>query len=36
MTCIARLHGVNKETIYAIAKNRIWAHVTEEETPWTR
>jgi hypothetical protein len=34
--CIARLHGVSKETIYAIAKNRIWAHVTEEETPWTR
>ncbi len=33
--CIARLHGVRKETIYAIAKGRIWKHVTEEETPWT-
>lgn len=32
--CIARLHGVRKETIYAIAKGRIWTHVTEEETPW--
>jgi hypothetical protein len=32
--CIARLHGVRKETIYAIAKHRIWTHVTEEETPW--
>lgn len=32
--CIARLHGVRKETIYAIAKRRIWTHVTEEETPW--
>ena len=33
--CIARLHGVRKETIYAIAKGRIWGHVTDEETPWT-
>jgi len=32
--CIARLHGVRKETIYAIAKRRTWAHVTEEATPW--
>lgn len=32
--CIARLHGVRKETIYAIAKGRIWGHVTEEEVPW--
>lgn len=32
--CISRLHGVKKETIYAIAKGRIWPHVTEEETPW--
>lgn len=32
--CIARLHGVKKETIYAIAKGRIWSHLTEEETPW--
>ena len=26
-SCIARLYGVKKETIYAIAKGRIWAHV---------
>ena len=32
--CISRLHGVKKETIYAIAKGRIWSHVTEEEAPW--
>jgi hypothetical protein len=32
--CIARLHGVRKETIYAIAKGRSWAHVTGEATPW--
>lgn len=32
--CIARLHGVRKETIYAIAKRRTWVHVTEEATPW--
>ena len=32
--CISRLHGVKKETIYAIAKGRTWSHVTEEETPW--
>jgi len=32
--CIARLHGVRKETIYAIAKGRIWAHVAEEASPW--
>jgi HNH endonuclease/NUMOD4 motif-containing protein len=32
--CIARLHGVRKETIYAIAKCRTWTHVTEEATPW--
>lgn len=32
--CIARLHGVRKETIYAIAKRRTWAHITEEATPW--
>jgi HNH endonuclease/NUMOD4 motif len=34
--CIARLHGVRKETIYAIAKGQIWSHVTEEASPWTR
>lgn len=27
--CIARLYGVNKETIYSIAKNRTWKHVQE-------
>lgn len=32
--CIARLHGVKKETVYAIAKGRIWKHVREEESPW--
>jgi HNH endonuclease/NUMOD4 motif len=32
--CISRLYGVRKETIYAIAKGRIWAHVTEEACPW--
>jgi len=32
--CIARLHGVRKETIYAIAKRRTWTHVNEEATPW--
>lgn len=32
--CIARLHGVRKETIYAIAKRRTWVHITEEATPW--
>jgi hypothetical protein len=25
--CIARLHGVRKETIYAIAKGRTWQHL---------
>jgi HNH endonuclease/NUMOD4 motif len=33
--CISRLYGVRKETIYAIAKGRIWSHVTEEACPWT-
>jgi hypothetical protein len=32
--CIARLHGVRKETIYAIAKGRTWSHLREESTPW--
>ena len=32
--CIARMHGVRKETIYAIAKGRTWSHVTVEECPW--
>lgn len=32
--CIARLHGVRKETIYAIAKGRTWLHVTVEDCPW--
>ena len=32
--CIARLHGVRKETIYAIAKRRTWTHITDEATPW--
>ena len=32
--CIARLHGVHKETIYAIAKGRTWVHVTDEASPW--
>ena len=32
--CIARLHGVRKETVYAIAKGRTWGHVTEEASPW--
>jgi hypothetical protein len=32
--CISRLYGVKKETIYAIAKGRIWAHVTDEACPW--
>jgi hypothetical protein len=25
--CVARLHGVRKETIYAIAKGRTWRHL---------
>ncbi|MGH6897987.1 MAG: NUMOD4 motif-containing HNH endonuclease [Geminicoccaceae bacterium] len=32
--CISRLYGVRKETIYAIAKGRIWKHVTEEACRW--
>ena len=32
--CVARLHGVRKETVYAIAKGRTWRHVTGETTPW--
>ena len=32
--CIARLHGVRKETVYSIAKGKTWIHVTEEESPW--
>ena len=32
--CVARLHGVRKETVYAIAKGRTWRHVTGEATPW--
>lgn len=29
-SCLARLHGVSRVTIYAIAKRRIWKHLPEE------
>ena len=29
-SCIAKMYGVRKDTIYSIAKGRTWAHVREE------
>jgi hypothetical protein len=32
-SCIARIYGVQKESIYNIAKGRNWTHVTEASSP---